>query len=254
MKTRKIFICEDSFEGILTGVFEAYICRYGHDFISLELKGDNQPQFFSEYYPVETDIEKARKVGQAIRKKISPDAYELLHEASLASLPEKAESIYRFLVLGFKMGPQVISYLSDANILSVMKLSKAVTRELQRLEGFVRFRELDNGIMFSKLAPKHDQLILLAPHFADRFPEENWMIYDEHRKNACIHKAGQGWGMVSNIEIEKELANQVSEEEELFLNLWKSFAKTITIEERKNARLQMNMMPKMYWKNMPEVE
>jgi len=254
MKTRKIFICEDSFEGILTGVFEAYICRYGHDFISLELNGEDQPQFFCEYYPVETDIVKATKVGQAIRKKISFDAYEMLHEASLANQTKKAEAIYRFLVLGFKMGPQVMSHLSNPYILSVMKLSKAVTRELQRLEGFVRFRELENGIMFSKLAPKHNQLILLAPHFADRFPEENWMIYDEDRKAACIHKAGQGWGMVSNIKIEKELMSQVSEEEELFLKLWKSFTKTITIEERKNARLQMNMMPKMYWKNMPEVE
>jgi len=254
MKTRRIFICEDSFEGILSGVFDAYTCRYGHDFISLELEGDNQPQFFCEYYPVTTDIEKARKVGQAIKEKISAATYELLHEASLAIYPEKAEAIYHFIVLAFEMGPQVISHLSDNYVLTVMKLSKAVTRELQRLEGFVRFRELNNGIMFSKLAPKHDQLILLAPHFADRFPEENWMIYDENRKTACIHKAGLGWGMVSNIEVEKELMNHVSEEEDLFLNLWKSFAKTLTIEERRNKKLQMNMMPKMYWKNMPEVE
>lgn len=193
-------------------------------------------------------------MARAIREKISPDVYEILHEASLASQPKKAESIYRFLVSGFKMGSYVVNHLSDPYILSVMKLSKAVTRERQRLEGFVRFRELDNGIMFSKLAPKHNQLVLLAPHFADRFPEENWMIYDEHRRSACIHKAGRGWGMVSDIEIEKELADKVSEEEELFLEFWKTFTKTITIEERKNARLQMNMMPKMYWKNMPEME
>ena len=33
-------------------------------------------------------------------------------------------------------------------------------------------------------------LELLAPHFSDRFPNENWMIYDKKRQKVLAHEQG----------------------------------------------------------------
>lgn len=39
-----------------------------------------------------------------------------------------------------------------------------------------------------------------------------------------------------------------------FSEWWKTFTESIAILERKNPRLQMQMLPKCYWKYMPEME
>ena len=44
-----------------------------------------------------------------------------------------------------------------------------------------------------------------------------------------------------------------SEEEKQFQKLWKTFFETIAIDERKNTRLQMQFMPKKYWKDLVEM-
>lgn len=49
--------------------------------------------------------------------------------------------------------------------------------------------------------------------------------------------------------------NFVDDDEELFQQeLWKSFFKTIGINERKNKKVQINFMPKKYWEYIIEME
>ena len=52
---RVIFQCEDSMEGILTGVYDAWASRVGHDRVKLEAGPDHEMELFSEYRRVETD-------------------------------------------------------------------------------------------------------------------------------------------------------------------------------------------------------
>ena len=44
----------------------------------------------------------------------------------------------------------------------------------------------------------------------------------------------------------------LSEEEEKFRNLWKTYYKEISIEERKNTRLMRAFLPERYWKYLSE--
>ena len=47
----------------------------------------------------------------------------------------------------------------------------------------------------------------------------------------------------------------MDDDEELFQQeLWKSFFKTIGINERKNKKVQINFMPKKYWEYIIEME
>ena len=46
----------------------------------------------------------------------------------------------------------------------------------------------------------------------------------------------------------------ISETEKKYQELWTVFFKTIAIKERKNSRLQMQYMPKKYWKDLIELK
>lgn len=252
MKAMCILTCEDTPEGILSAVHRAYMSRYGHDNITIEAGETIETRMFVEYEAVATDYDKSFRVADAIKKKISKSAYKMVLLAAMSNYNNKADEIYRFLILGFKMGPNVVNHLSDDHVNAVFKMSRSVTREYDRLLGFVRFAQMENGLLFSKLGPKHNQLPLLGDHFSDRYPQENWMIYDEKRHMACIHPKGSRWFISKDVEIGEGATSNVSADEVVFRDLWKLFVNTIEIKERRNPRCQMNMMPKMYWHNMYE--
>lgn len=97
---RVIFQCEDSMEGILTGVYDAWASRVGHDRVKLEAGPDHEMELFSEYRRVETDGEKAEKVAGTIRRRMGQNCWESIYQATLAEEKEKAEAVYRSVVLG----------------------------------------------------------------------------------------------------------------------------------------------------------
>ena len=165
---------------------------------------------------------------------------------------DKADTIYRFLVLGFRVGRNVTEQLADPVVNRMLKLERGVMREKDHFYGFVRFRELNSGILFAKIAPKHHQLPLAAEHFADRYPTENWMIY-ERRHEVCVHEAGRGWWITKDVTPSQRMISDVSDSQRQFEELWKQFYEAIGIRERENPRCRMSMMPKMYWSNMPEM-
>lgn len=254
MKTQRIYTCEDSLEGILSAVHTAYMSRYGHEYQSVEAGVYTELSLFHEIIPVVTDIDKAKRVADAIIHKISGLAWHWVKYGAMSCYMDKADTIYKFLVLGFQVGPKITEYLAEPSVNRLMKLSRGVSRETDHAYGFVRFRELKNGLLFSQFSPKHHQIPLIAGHFADRFPMENWMIYDERRQEVCVHEAGKGWFLVPSVEADTVAVNDISGSQSQFEQWWKNFYETIGIKERENPRCRMNMMPKMYWKNMPEMQ
>ena len=70
-----LYVCEDSTEGILCGVYDAWASRLGHDRVGLALAGAYNYEMFTEYRPVLTDRAKAQKVERAVRGKISERAW-----------------------------------------------------------------------------------------------------------------------------------------------------------------------------------
>lgn len=253
MKMPRVYACEDSLEGILSAIHMAYMSRYGHDYQSIHAGDYVEPTLFTEIIYVETDVGKAARVADAVIRKISGEAWYMIRHAAMACDGDKADVIYHFLVRGFKVGKVVVEQLADEYVLRLLKLYRAVQREKQLMYGFVRFQELESGVLFAKLDPKHRQLPLIADHFSDRYPGENWMIYDEKRHEVCVHEAGKGWWMSPDVTPDERVVRELSESQRAFEQWWKTFYDTIGIQERKNPKCRMNLMPKMYWKNMPEV-
>ena len=249
----RVFQCEESLTGILTGVYDAWGSRLGHANVRL-VAGQEELQLFCEYEEVKADVEKAGKVMRTIVNRMGEDTLRLIAQAAACTEPERADVIYRTIVLGLHLpdGRRVTEMLSRPEIMKLFILSRRAGRLAARYIEFLRFRELQNGVLLGEMDPDGDVLTLIAPHFADRFPMENWMIYDHRRRKTAVHPSGKTWYVVEEVE-EKTISElKESEVEAEFSDLWKCFFETIAIEARKNAKLQNQLAPLKYRAYMTE--
>ena len=262
-----IFICEDSLDGILTGVYNAWSFKIErktirHEDICLSSSEPENYQLFCEYHPVSCCSQKAEKVRHTLCQKLGLEFYEAIVNAALSREPsgqkemDKADAIYKTIVLALHSpaGAGVLNYLGEPYIHRVFTLSRATHNESHHLIGFLRFCELENGVLFSKIHPKNNVLPYLAEHFTDRFPQENFIIYDEDRKLAVVHRAGKNYMFVDASELNEDLLQRHSEKEVEFQKLWLTFFDSIAIEARINPSLQSQNIPKRFWKDTVELK
>lgn len=147
-----VFVCEDSLDGILTGVYDAWDRRLGHSGVRLKTADTDTYELFCEYREVAADMEKARRcfgrycAGWA-RKPGGRSAY-----ACACPNSDKADAIYRLIARGLSMedGTKAVHYLQDPSIALVMKLRQKAWHEAHRMLGFLRFEELPGGVLYAR--------------------------------------------------------------------------------------------------------
>lgn len=251
---KNIFICEDSIEGIFTGVYNAWESKYPKEYIKLTNDNQSNYELFSEYSNVVTDFEKANKVARTLQQRFGEEVYTSIYQAACSNREDKADAIFRTINTGLqsKVPSKLMENLQDQNVCRIFELSRTVNNEKSHLLGFIRFKELYNNVLCSIIDPKNNVLALIAPHFEDRLPGDNWLIYDKGRNMAVVHEKGSGYGIIKSDKINIEMLEKVSEEEEQFEMLWKGFCINISIKERENRKLQNQNLPLRFQKNMVE--
>ena len=63
------------------------------------------------------------------------------------------------------------------NIKSVseaLKISKYVGHENHKFKGFLRFKELENNVLYAEFSPENDILFLLSKHFEKRLKNKEF--------------------------------------------------------------------------------
>ena len=249
-----IFVCEDTADGIFTAVYNAWDSGFGHADVRLQTEGTYNLELFSDYIPVETDYKKSEKVARSIRRKISEEAFLMVYRTCFSFDTEKADAIYRFLLWGFRYGREVTQMLANPAVSRLFALQRKVGNEQHQFVEFLRFREIENGILLGKIRPKCNVVPLISGHFADRFSGENWIIYDEGRKLASFHGKNRGFYFM---QVEGTPWEEVCEREEgteEYPELWKIFTRTISIKERENRACQRTHLPLWCRENMTEFQ
>lgn len=239
-----VYIYDGTLEGFLCCVYESYarseipqdICTEG-----------GQTGLFAEVQWVRTDMGHAQKVYESIDRKICLEAQDFVKNAFLTCMENKEILIYRFIRQGYKYGRAVFDRLTDDTVDRITKAVRNLQREAGNLKGFVRFTVYD-GVMVSCIAPKNIVLPLLSDHFADRYPDETFLIYDRIHQMAVVHKP-EGTLLTS---MSKLTLPPIDDAEKAYQTLWKCFQHTVAIEERYNPKCQMNHMPKRFWADMTE--
>ncbi len=250
---QRVYICDGTIDGIFTAIYDAWASKYGHKNIKLmEQEQLETMELFCEYVEVITDREKAEKVAGTIPDRISEYGYYLLCHCCLSKMKGRSDAIYRFVLYGFSQGEKVLEQMAHPYVQPIYKMYRNVNNEVLHYKGFLRFHELKSGIMAARIRPENNILSMLASHFADRFQGENWIIYDEGRQLAAVHKAYSIWFVVNGENLEKEKLLDYSEAELEWQKLWDGFVNTIGIEERENHTLQMQMLPYRYREFMNE--
>ena len=122
-----------------------------------------------------------------------------------------------------------------------------VQRELHRIMGFLRFNPDSNGVYIARCAPDHFILPALAGHFTQRFGDTEWVIIDEKRGLClCREKGSPARLMPYSDKGEKK-------DDDSWEELWKLYHSSVNIRERKNPRLQQQLIPNRYRKYLPEM-
>lgn len=241
------YIYDGSFDGLLTCVYEAY---YRHenpdDIVPMDRLDEN---FLVQRYYIETDSEKAGRVYKSIEEKISLEALKRVFYAYLSETPKSGTIILNYLRVGYIIGSEVDNNLTNSSVLALDKISHKVSMERHRFLGILRFKMLENEILYATLEPEYNIVGLLASHFASRLSNENWVIHDIKRNIAVLYNKKE-W-IVKELVIENELI--IHEDEEDYQDMWKAYYKHMAIESRRNLKLKKNHMPMKYWKHLVEI-
>lgn len=245
-----VLICEDSIEGILTGIYEAYAYKKeqgidSHDRIHVQAGEPQIYRLFTTYERVSTEPEKAAKVTATLQRELGQEAYFFLCMAMSSYEEDKADAVYHTVVSGLMHHDcNVFARLAEVAVHKAFSYARGANNELLHLKGFLRFQELEDGILYAKISPKNHILDFLAPHFADRFPGENFVIFDERRNIFALHAKYKMWYSYSLTEEQFNEENLVfSEEEQEYQRLFRHFVDKIAITERENLALQQNNLP-----------
>lgn len=258
---RIIYVCEDSLTGIFSGIYEVWKRKMTAEEAGLEVGDSFERRLFCEYIFCKAEERKALAVIRMIQKNLGADVYEKISYALLSADRRKAEMVFRAMLEAKKLSrkDRLMEHLGNEAVRAVFGMYRQVANEAHHYKGFVRFRELKNKTLFAKIEPKHAVLPCIAEHFADRFPQENWVIYDKTHEVFLIHEKGKRYYFLQQYMCMKgdsgsaqNITGGFSEEEMDYETLWKGFVQSISVAERENRALQNQNLPLRFRTNLVE--
>lgn len=240
------YVYDGTFEGLLTAIYDAYYRRQHPDCILSQKQ--MQYNICYEYIYVATDNTKSNKVYNSIEQKISPDALCNVYNVFLSEADDAGTIIFEYLKLGWRLGKSVEMHLADERVHKVNKISLNVEHEKHKFTGFVRFTLTEEGVYYASIEPLNNIVVLLAPHFAERMSDVQWMIHDVKRGAAVVYN-GKEWALADT---GVQPAPDIADKDPRYQTLWKEFFNSIAVQGRINPKLQKSLMPIRYWRYLPE--
>lgn len=239
-------VYDRSFEGFLSLVYEVYYKKLKPTKIVYEKPNE---LFLEEYIFIENNEENFNKVLNALKTKFPKKAFETILNIFLCDSKKFELDLLNFIILGFKNIKELYN-INNPSIFNIQNLEKELFRNIHKMEGFLRFEELEDNTLYAKIETKFNIVYFLGKHFFKRLNNQKYIIHDINRKIAFI-KNEQFLGIQNIASFEEP---KLSKNEEKFSKLWSEFFKSISIESRKNEKCQKNMVPLLYRTYMNEFQ
>ena len=245
---------DSTFEGFLTTVFEIFEFKYQEP--QIIKKGDSQHNLFVNPIQVVTDVAKSDRVIKKLKDQLQNDGVRTLIYAFLSEKVGVEDLLFKVIRYAIANKSQnIMKDFSNDAVLQVSQITKSVGREKHRMEAFIRFELLKDGIYFAKIDPDFDVLTLIINHFKNRYQDQKWLIYDLRRRYGVYYD-------LINVEIvsldldskliESKSIEVFAESEIEYQKLWWEYFDHTNIKERKNTKLHVQHVPKRYWKYLTE--
>ncbi|MHB0995601.1 MAG: TIGR03915 family putative DNA repair protein [Elusimicrobiales bacterium] len=213
-------------------------------------EGAAEPGLFSEFAAAGADRARAAAVRELFERRGSAESWHHARHAFLSERPGAEDAVLAYARLIKEKGASADNMLADDRVKRVHDLSRSVGGEAHMFKGFVRFSELADKTLYSKIEPEHNILPLLTGHFSARLGDFSWIIHDARRGRAAVHPDG---GLIF-APITQQRALEFAGGEEQVRALWRHFFKTAAIKERTNPKLQRQNVPLKYRKHLTEFE
>lgn len=249
----KAFFYDKTFDGLLTAVFDAYSSKTFPD--RLLKMGEPAPLFTEICRTVYSDEERAQRVWTGLQQKLPKQACNMLLYAWLSEIDRVDELLFRYIRKIFDGPAQASANFGDADVLEVRNIARKVSHEALYLKQFVRFSKTADQIYFAPVRPIYNALSLVVDHFANRFADQQWIIYDMRRKYGYfynLHEVSEIVFAENELSDSKISALQTTDDDKLFQQMWKEYFKALAIKERINPRLQRKNMPVRFWQYLTE--
>jgi probable DNA metabolism protein len=255
----QVYVFDNTLDGLLTAVFDSFLLKQQPEYLLAE--GEQLPLFVDQQYRVHTDGEKAARVWKGLEKNLSKEGLQMITISWLSEERALNQPLFNFICKVFKLRIKGLERnASDPDVLEVRNTCRRVLHEQLRMKQFIRFQKAKDGTYLAVVSPDHNVLPLIIDHFQDRFNDQSWLIYDAKRHYGYYYDGKT----VIRITFEDEAsvpfdlsngkmdADILSENDQLFQDLWRTYFKAICIKERMNPKKQLSDMPRRYWKYMTE--
>jgi probable DNA metabolism protein len=247
---RLVFVVEDSFDGLLTAIFEVYDANRQPDAIASS--GRMQPGLFERRVKIATDPVKAERVWKGLRRHLGGKRRRMLFEAYLSVDPGVETAILRYVWGALPARGRRRRKVALDSQLQVEKLSQQVRREAHRLKGFIRFQKTGDDQYLALVAPRYDVLPLIRRHFESRFADQKWIIYDTSRNYGIRFNCDQTQEIRLDAGELNAFRHAKMAEEQLCQSLWQQYFAAVNIAERDNPKLHLRQLPRRFWRYLPE--
>lgn len=247
---------DGSFQGFLCVVFQAFQSQRWP--ISINAKHLQSPTLFTEDHYIETTDNQAERVWQGLIRKTSARNAQLMHVSFLSELPGTEMLLWRYLHKIFtKSEPNYYQNMLDEDVYQVWQTARKVHKEAHLFLGFVRFQQATDDLLFAPIEPDHNILHLLAPHFKKRFAQQSWVIYDMRRRYGIYHdQQSLAEVHIDNPEFSLQTGQIKAQgkalDEDYYQGMWQTYYDAVNISARANPRQMKQMMPRRYWRYLPE--
>lgn len=253
-----VFNYDNSFEGLLCAVFDAYTLRLFPNILSG--KEESRMLLAGRGHSVVTVQAHYERVERGLLKRLSPRGFRRLQYAWLSEEPGADMALFVYIRKVFDSHRSVEADYADPDVFAVDRLAQKTGKEAQHLLGFVRFQKTVDGKYAATISPRHNVLPLLPRHFASRFADQEWLIYDMKRGYGVLCDSQGFHEVFLDRERAAQLvknngrlpASELDDEELLVQEMWKTYFAAVAIKERRNPRLQARCMPRRFWEYLTE--
>jgi len=240
-----ILIYDNTFEGFLSTVFDAYTLKNEPlDIVSAAC--DMQMGFGDVYHHVETTVEKADRLMAGLCKLGIADTVVF---AFLSYMIGRELAIYRYIALAFKVKDDLKLMHANDIVRKVKDMHSQAEHEKMRWKGYLRFSVMENDVFYAEMTPKNNVLTLIMPHFSRRFNTKPFLIHDLIYKQVGLYDTKE-WFIMSSEGISLPA---VHADEQSYRYLWKLFYDTTAMESRMNEKRRREVIPKRYRAQMVEL-
>ncbi|UUV22295.1 TIGR03915 family putative DNA repair protein [Paenimyroides aestuarii] len=249
------YVFDGSYLGFLCCVFECFEMKEWKAVPVAE--GFFQPDIFMPERTIFTDVDKAKRIQNALINQFGKATADDFYKAFLSEDTEAWNAAFYIMVSLFKGNHSILEHFGDLKVLYFHQTLKKVSRERHRMKAFIRFSKSSDGLYFAVIEPDFNVLPLILSFFRNRYTDMPWVIYDVKRKYGFHYNLKGLYEIVIDKQEQTAFQNTnltiaLDERDELFKRLWKQYFKSTNIEARKNMKLHVQHVPKRYWKYLVE--